>query len=250
MKYRYDIKTGHYVLNEAEENTQQEGQSQGQETGDNEDTKQVVPQQQYTLESDPNVMAIEQEKTNLKRTFDTELSNLNNQKLSLEKGLADKGGQGDPRLNPDMLELDKKIQDRKFRYEKEMDAIEQKLLAYKKQKSAELASKQPANESWRQGKYAPLNESNVHRAKVYIDGLFGENEPMKNFRDAKRYLSATDLIYGKDRVGVFVVCVDSDDLKVLNDVLETLGYDYDWVNQKIMPQVYGSRRDFIITEQK
>lgn len=248
MKYRYDIKKGHYILNEATDNAPQEDQDQGQNNG-KEDNLQANPQS-YTLESDPEVMAIEQEKTNLKRTFDTEMSNLNNQKMTLEKSLMDKGTPGDPRLNPDMLELEKKIQDRKFRYEKELDVIEQKLLVYKKQKSGELEKSKSANESWRQGKYAPLNESNVHRAKVYIDGLFGENEPMKNFRDAKRYLSATDLIYGKDRVGVFVVCVDSDDLKVLNDVLETLGYDYDWVNRHIMPQVYGSRRDFIITEQK
>ena len=63
------------------------------------------------------------------------------------------------------------------------------------------------------------------------------NQILRNMHDFKRVLKNTDLLYGKDRKGYFVVAIDGEDLNKLSDTLEEQGYLRDDILDAIMPQI-------------
>jgi hypothetical protein len=68
-------------------------------------------------------------------------------------------------------------------------------------------------------KYGKLNESNMQAAKVYITILVSELSPLKTMVDIRRVFGQTGLLYGKDKQGYFVICVDQEDFDVMYDTL-------------------------------
>jgi hypothetical protein len=68
-------------------------------------------------------------------------------------------------------------------------------------------------------KYGKLNESNMQAAKVYITVLVNELLPLKTMVDIRRVFGQTGLLYGKDKQGYFVICVDQEDFDVMYDTL-------------------------------
>ena len=86
-------------------------------------------------------------------------------------------------------------------------------------------------------KYKYLNESNIHTAKIYMKNLIGPDNTLKGMVDFKRVFKDTNLLYGKDRDGYFIVALDSDDFNEATEALEEVGYLRDEVLDTIMPQI-------------
>ena len=68
---------------------------------------------------------------------------------------------------------------------------------------------------------------------------------LKGMADFKRAFKDTDLLYGKDRNGYFLIAVDKEDLDKVYDTLEELGYLRDEIIDTFIPQVLD-RTKFIV----
>ena len=111
------------------------------------------------------------------------------------------------------------------------------------QKLQILSKLSAANESLRYElpeKYKGLNESNIHTAKIYMGDLVGmENDKaiLKGMSDFKRTFRDTNLLYGKDRQGYFLIILDQDDMDVMYNTLDEVGYLRDDIINTVMPQL-------------
>lgn len=61
---------------------------------------------------------------------------------------------------------------------------------------------------------------------------------LKGMADFKRAFKDTDLLYGKDKNGYFVVCVDQEDFNTLYDTLEENSYLRDQIIDTVIPQLF------------
>ena len=86
-------------------------------------------------------------------------------------------------------------------------------------------------------KYKGLNESNIHTAKIYMKNLVSNDNIIKGMVDFKKVFQDTNLLYGKDRDGYFIVALDSEDFNQATEALEEVGYLRDDILDTIMPQV-------------
>lgn len=53
----------------------------------------------------------------------------------------------------------------------------------------------------------------------------------------KRVFKDSDMVYGKDKTGYYVLCVDTDDFNKLYNTMEEAGYLRDEIFSTVMPQV-------------
>ena len=102
------------------------------------------------------------------------------------------------------------------------------------------------NESMRRvlpEKYRNLNESNIHTAKIYMRDLIGNDDDhiIKGMVDFKRAFGKSNLLYGKDKEGYFVVCIDQEDFDKMYNTLEETGYVRDTIIDNIMPQLFDRK---------
>ena len=58
---------------------------------------------------------------------------------------------------------------------------------------------------------------------------------LKGMADFKRAFKDTDLSYGKDRNGYFLIAVDKEDFDKVYDTLEEVGYLRDEIIDTVMP---------------
>ena len=95
-------------------------------------------------------------------------------------------------------------------------------------------------------KYQSLNESNLKNAKVYLNNFIINDDEhiLKNMNDFKRLMKNSNLLYGKDKGGYFVICVDQDDFDELQDILDYAGFLKEDIIDCIMPQVLD-RQNFV-----
>ena len=75
--------------------------------------------------------------------------------------------------------------------------------------------------------------------------LIDDDHILKGMVDFKRAFKDTDLLYGKDRNGYFLIAVDKEDLDKVYDTLEELGYLRDEIIDTFIPQVLD-RTKFIV----
>ena len=75
--------------------------------------------------------------------------------------------------------------------------------------------------------------------------LIDDDHILKGMADFKRAFKDTDLLYGKDRNGYFLIAVDKEDLDKVYDTLEELGYLRDEIIDTFIPQVLD-RTKFIV----
>lgn len=61
---------------------------------------------------------------------------------------------------------------------------------------------------------------------------------LKGMADFKRAFKDTDLLYGKDRNGYFLIAVDKEDFDKVYDTLEEVGYLRDEIIDTVMPQLF------------
>lgn len=88
-------------------------------------------------------------------------------------------------------------------------------------------------------KYHFLNESNVQQAKIYLNNLVRNEDDfiIRDMNGFKRVFKDSELVYGKDKTGYYVLCVDTDDFNKLYGTMEEAGYLRDEIFSTVMPQV-------------
>ena len=242
-KYKFDLKSGHYIiLNEAEDT-----QAANQQNVNNNNASAVKPLPALNTEevvAETNKMQVELKKC------DDELAKLNDTKVQLENAIAKATEQfnaaeldrkdsfrqqvidGNKKLLTVLLNISKKEKekaDKKNQFEENILQLQLKV-----------------NESMRRvlpEKYRNLNESNIHTAKIYMRDLIGndDNHIIKGMVDFKRAFGKSNLLYGKDKEGYFVVCIDQEDFDKMYNTLEETGYVRDTIIDNIMPQLFDRK---------
>lgn len=242
-KYKFDLKSGHYIiLNEAEDT-----QTANQQNTNNNNASVVKPLPALNTEevvAETNKMQVELKKC------DDELAKLNDTKVQLENAIAKATEQfnaaeldrkdsfrqqvidGNKKLLTVLLNISKKEKekaDKKNQFEENILQLQLKV-----------------NESMRRvlpEKYRNLNESNIHTAKIYMRDLIGndDNHIIKGMVDFKRAFGKSNLLYGKDKEGYFVVCIDQEDFDKMYNTLEETGYVRDTIIDNIMPQLFDRK---------
>ena len=242
-KYKFDLKSGHYIiLNEAEDI-----QAANQQNANNNNVSAVKPLPALNTEevvAETNKMQVELKKC------DDELAKLNDTKVQLENAIAKATEQfnaaeldrkdsfrqqvidGNKKLLTVLLNISKKEKekaDKKNQFEENILQLQLKV-----------------NESMRRvlpEKYRNLNESNIHTAKIYMRDLIGndDNHIIKGMVDFKRAFGKSNLLYGKDKEGYFVVCIDQEDFDKMYNTLEETGYVRDTIIDNIMPQLFDRK---------
>ncbi len=242
-KYKFDLKSGHYIiLNEAEDT-----QAVNQQNANNNNASIVKPLPALNTEevvAETNKMQVELKKC------DDELAKLNDTKVQLENAIA----KATEQFNA--AELDRKDSFRQQVIDGNKKLLTVLLNISKKEK--EKADKKnhfeenilqlqlKVNESMRRvlpEKYRNLNESNIHTAKIYMRDLIGNDDDhiIKGMVDFKRAFGKSNLLYGKDKEGYFVVCIDQEDFDKMYNTLEETGYVRDTIIDNIMPQLFDRK---------
>lgn len=236
-KFVYDLNSRKLIkkkLNEEDNNVTTDNQQDQNQTQDQE----VNTQTTQSVDSNPDYQKVEIEKQNREKKFNQDLQT-QEKMLQVAKVNASKkpqNGPYDPAMtDPDVITIAKKINDIKKQYAIDLYNIETKRLNL-------LLSFSKTNERWYNlpDKYKDLNESNINTAKVYVNSLVGNDDNrkiLKNMYDFKRVFKKTDLLYGKDHNGYFIVAIDSEDLNKLSDALEEEGYLRDTILDTVMPQI-------------
>lgn len=242
-KYKFDLKSGHYIiLNEAEDT-----QAANQQNANNNNASAVKPLPALNTEevvAETNKMQVELKKC------DDELAKLNDTKVQLENAIA----KATEQFNA--AELDRKDSFRQQVIDGNKKLLNVLLNISKKEKEKADKKNQfeenilqlqlKVNESMRRvlpEKYRNLNESNIHTAKIYMRDLIGndDNHIIKGMVDFKRAFGKSNLLYGKDKEGYFVVCIDQEDFDKMYNTLEETGYVRDTIIDNIMPQLFDRK---------
>lgn len=240
-KYIYDLNIGHFVkiINEDDNNTQQSANQTEQTQNDNSSQQ---DQSMKSVESNPDIQAINvkitQENDKYSKDKSTQEQLLDQaKKNAANKPITDNNGIYDPvATDSNVLNIQKKINDLTKQHYINLCSLED-------QKIQILSKLAAANEQIRTElpeKYKWLTESNIHTAKIYMGDLVGmDNDKaiLKGMADFKRTFKDTNLLYGKDRQGYFLIILDQDDMDVMYNTLDEVGYLRDDIIGTVMPQL-------------
>lgn len=245
-KYVYNKKTGHFIkkLNEDDSNvstdTQQQQNNNSNTTSSTTDDKDTSTNNTSfkSVESDETIQSLNAKIQDNENKFQQDL-NTQQKLLDAAKVAASKkapAGPYDPvATDADVLNIMKKINDITKQH-----AID--IANFQDQKLAQLQKLSQTNESYYKipEKYKWLNESNIHTAKIYMGDLIAPDDQhiLKGMADFKRAFKDTDLLYGKDRNGYFLIAVDKEDFDKVYDTLEEVGYLRDEIIDTVMPQLF------------
>ncbi len=243
-KYVYNTKTGHFIkkLNEDDSNvktdTNQDNNNKSNNSTDSKDDTSTGNTSFKSVESDETIQDLTAKAQENENKFQQDL-NTQQKLLDAAKATASNKtptGPYDPVMtDQNVLNIMKKINDMTKQH-----AIDK--ANFQDQKLAQLQKLSQTNESYYKipEKYKWLNESNIHTAKIYMGNLIKpeEDAPLKGMADFKRAFKDTDLLYGKDKNGYFVVCVDQEDFNTLYDTLEENSYVRDEIIDTVMPQLF------------
>ena len=256
-KYVFNKKTGHFVkkLNE-DDTTNVVNNQQPQQTTTNTTNTTTQPQQNTTtnttqqqntngttvqqiksIDSNPDIQTLNKQLSDLTQKYNNDMA-IQQKTLDAAK-IAASNKQPvsiyDPVMtDSNVLNTMKKMNDITRKYHLDIDNLEDRRIQLL-QKMAQM------KESYYKipEKYKYLNESNIHTAKIYMKDLIApdDNHILKGMADFKRVFRDTNLLYGKDREGYFIVALDSEDFNTATDALEEVGYLRDEILDTIMPQV-------------
>ena len=235
-KYIFDIKLGHFVkqINE-DENTENQDTVQDQQETQSEDKNQ---NNHKSVENNEEIQAInakitaENEKFN--KDSDTQQKLLDQAKKAAAAKVSD--SLYDPiETDPNVLSIRKKINDLTKQHYIQLTSLED-------QKIQLLSKLATTNEMLLDlpDKYKHLNESNIHTAKIYMGDLVGmesDKSILKGMSDFKRTFRDTNLLYGKDRIGYFLIILDQEDMDAMYSTLDEVGYLRDDIIDTVMPQL-------------
>lgn len=249
-KYRYDMNIGHYVLlleGEAPQadGTQEQNQNQQQQQ---QNTEQQKPQVQPINLDSEDVIKMRQAKENALKQLQDTIEKKTNNAIQCQQSVANLQAKEDVKqeeLNAaqkTLIQAQKEVADAKFELAKKTNEFDNKIF----QLQAQLVeSIQIARDTIPQ-KYQGLNESNVQNAKVYITKIFENDfqQRIKGMVDFKKAFANSNLLYGKDKDGYFVVCLDQEDLNKLTSTLIEIGYDKDEIYGVVLSQMFD-RSDLV-----
>ena len=246
FKYVYNKKTGHFIkkLNEDDSNvstdTQQQQNNNSNTTSSTTDNKDTSTNNTSfkSVESDETIQSLNTKIQDNENKFQQDL-NTQQKLLDAAKVAASKKtptGPYDPvATDADVLNIMKKINDITKQH-----AID--IANFQDQKLVQLQKLSQTNESYYKipEKYKWLNESNIHTAKIYMGDLIAPDDDhiLKGMADFKRAFKDTDLLYGKDRNGYFLIAIDKEDFDKVYDTLEEVGYLRDEIIDTVMPQLF------------
>lgn len=245
-KYVYNKKTGHFIkkLNEDDSNvstdTQQQQNNNSNTTSSTTGNKDTSTNNTSfkSVESDETIQSlnvkIQDNENKFQQDLNTQQKLLDAAKVAASKKVPT--GPYDPvATDADVLNIMKKINDITKQH-----AID--IANFQDQKLAQLQKLSQTNESYYKipEKYKWLNESNIHTAKIYMGDLIAPDDDhiLKGMADFKRAFKDTDLLYGKDRNGYFLIAVDKEDFDKVYDTLEEVGYLRDEIIDTVMPQLF------------
>lgn len=250
-KYTFDIKSGHYVRRINEDDEQQSGQEQ-QKTDAGQEQPKEEPKQLINIET-AEIAAMKQQRDAKVASLDNDIQKANQQANQLQTKYSDavsafnkaqaEGTDFDitqvSQIQKQMLQLKVQAENKAFEKAKTLhDANIAILQAQTKLLESFDTSKLPL-------KYHKLNESNMQAAKVYISVLVrpvDEACPMKGMVDVRRVFGLSGLLYGKDKNGYFIICIDQEDFDKMYQTLLDNGYTRDEIIDAIMPQVFDRRK--------
>lgn len=241
-KYIYDINIGHFikVINEDGEVTNNGDQPQDPNTQNAADTsvntsyKSVESNEEYqkiTADITAENTKYEQDKSTQQQLLDQARKTAASNTTEQNKGIYDPVS-----TDQNVLNIMKRINDLNKQHYTKITSLED-------QKLQVLSKLSTANEGIRFSlpeKYKGLNESNIHTAKIYMGDLVGTDTSkaiLKGMADFKRTFKDTNLLYGKDRQGYFLIILDQDDMDVMYNTLDEVGYLRDDIIGTVMPQL-------------
>lgn len=242
-KYKYDMNIGHYVLlleGEAPQDNTQVDQTQ--------QNQQIQQQAQLINLDSEDVIKMRQERENVLKQLQDTIEKKNNNAIQCQQAIADMQAADNvdqTQLNAAQktyIQAQKEVSDAKFELAKKSNEYDNKIF----QLQAKLVESIQIAKDTLPEKYLNLNESNVQNAKVYITKIFANDyrQRIKGMVDFKKAFASSNLLYGKDKDGYFVVCLDQEDLNKLTNTLIEIGYDKDEIYSVVLSQMFD-RSDLV-----
>lgn len=261
MKKIYDFRTGHYItVNEAEadtafnapakdgENNAENNQNTQQQTvvQTNKSVEQNAEIQKVNVDLDAENKRYTQNKQSILNKYNTDRQALTDQLTSAQDAAAKQdvtSNYDKVQTNRDVISLRKKMLDVELKYAQDINRIELEHATKVNQiENNRLQILQKLNnEAFRNlpEKYRMLNESSIGQAKLYMNTLVGDDDesPVRGMTDFKHMFQDTDLVYGKDKNGYYVLCVDREDFNKICGAMTEFGYLRDEIIGTLMPQI-------------
>lgn len=245
-KYKFDMNIGHYVLLLEGEAPQTDGTQE--QTQDQQNQEQQKPQVQPINLDSEDVVKMRQEKENVIKQLQETITKKTNNVIQCQQvvaNLQNSENAEQTQINDAqkiLIQAMKEVSDAKFNLAKKANEYDNKI--YQLQTKL-VESIQMARDTLPE-KYQGLNESNVQNAKVYITKIFENDfqQRIKGMVDFKKAFANSNLLYGKDKDGYFVVCLDQEDLNKLTSTLIEIGYDKDEIYGVVLSQMFD-RSDLV-----
>lgn len=234
-KYKFDMRIGHYIINE-DANT---------ESTQN-DTTNLDQQQNNTVAlknlNTTEILQLKKDKETKLADMDNQLVKKNDIVLQIQDKIAKMQDSQDlqqsalDNLQAQLIQAQYDVEMLKFNKAKADNEATLKILAAQKKLLESMRIKRHLPE-----KYSMLNESNIQNAKIHINKLIDNDEQqrIKGMIDFKKIFGKSQLLYGKDKLGYYAVCVDQEDFNKLTNTLEEVGFLRSHIIDTIMPQLFN-----------
>lgn len=253
MRKIYDITLGHYVPvyeddnNAATTDAAQDTDAQKEESKDtNKSTEENADIRKLNADLDSENKNYAQQKQSIQNTFNTNIQTARDV-LTAATDAASRteasSSYDKVQTNRDVLSAKKKILDLELKYAQDINRIElnhaMKVNAIENTRLQILSKMNNEKFSGLPAKYRSLNESNINQAKLYMNTLISEDDetPIRGMVDFKRCFQDTDIVYGKDKTGFYMLCLDRDDFNKIMSALQSAGYMRDELLGTLMPQI-------------
>ena len=248
MKRIFDINTGHYkVINEGEQ--PQDVQQTDQENKTENTTANTEKQNSFkSTEADETILNLQKQRQTLVNDYNQRIKVQNDNLLQVKKQISQNPNNYtnfvyDPtEVANDILSIENAINNLEKELADKTANIDSQIIQRKKALASEVIA-ESLNAGLIPNKYHKyvLNESKLNQAKVYLDDIiFNENydQIIYSLTDFKKLFSKSNLLYGKDKQGYFVVCADTEDYKIISSILRAIGYDKQDIEMVLLPQVF------------
>ena len=250
MKRRkFDIVTGHYItVNEAEETeTTTNGQEEQQTQEQNKSIQTSEEIQKIDAQVSQETKRYDAAKDSIQSAYDRQKQTLGDM-LNAAKNAASAAETATEydkvQTNRDVLSVRKQIADLELKHAEDVSRIElEHARNVNKIENMRIETlRKMANEgrSVLPEKYRKvLNESNIQKAKIYLNNLVGPEDRhiLNGMVDFNHAFSESGLVYGRDKNGYYVICIDEEDFNRLYTVMQNTGYHRDEVIATVMPQL-------------
>ena len=271
MKRIFDIDKGHYItiINEANGDTSfnasEAPQNQEGKTAEQQQAASTEVQQNKSVEDNQDIQRLETQKNaeqkryddqmnSWNQTYDRQIQTLRDTLTAAQTAAASAQTQtayDKVQTNRDVLTVKKQIADLELKnveekcrmqlaHARELNKIENQKLDVLKKMTNEGMMRLP--EKYRK----VLNESNIAQAKIYVNNLVGNEDRhiLTGMVDFNHAFADSQLVYGRDKNGYYVLCIDQEDFNRLYQTMQEVGYHRDDVLATVMPQLLD-RSNFI-----